>query len=223
MRKITMMRNMSGSAWRIAAWTTVLALAFGSAGASASELPAPWSHQDIGDVAVKGDASQEGGAFTLAGTFDIWGKADGFQLVYRPMEGDGQIVARVTACQNTNGHAKAGVTIRESLAAAARHATIVVTAVDGTQYLKRTETGDVTTVSKTGRDRGVFPYWVKLVRAGDTFTAYESGDGKEWTLVGTDTVKMGPKVYAGLVSSSHQKTVTSTAKIDHVTIESSRP
>jgi hypothetical protein len=216
-----MMRKLSGIAWRVAALTAGLAWVFGATDSSASELQAPWSHQDIGDVAVKGDASQDDGLYTVTGTLDIWNKADGFHFVYRPMEGDGQIVARVTACQNTNGHAKAGVMIRESLGADARHATIVVTAVDGTQFLKRKETGDVTTVSKTGRDRGMFPYWVKLVRAGDTFNAYESGDGKDWTLVGTDTVKMGPKVHVGLVSSSHQKTVTNTSKLDHVTIEAS--
>jgi hypothetical protein len=218
-----MIWNRSGPAWRALVLTSALAWAFAATGSSGSELPAPWSHQDIGDVAVKGDASEDQGTFTVTGTLDIWNKADGFQFVHQPLVGDGQIVARVTACENTNGHAKAGVMIRESLGADARHATIVVTAVDGTQFLKRKETGDVTTVGKTGRDRGTFPYWVKLVREGDTFSAFESGDGQQWTLVGTDTVKMGPKAEVGLVSSSHQKAVTNTSKLDHVKIESSRP
>ena len=129
----------------------------------------PWSHKDVGDVAVKGDARLVDGVFAVTGTLDIWGKADGFHFVYQPLEGDGQVVARVTRVEKHNEHAKGGVMFRESLDPGARHATLVVTAVDGTQFLKRKETGDVTTVAKTGRDRDAFPYWVKVTRAGDTF------------------------------------------------------
>jgi hypothetical protein len=182
-------------------------------------LPPPWAHGDVGDVAVSGDARFLDGVFTVTGTLDIWGKADGFHFVHRPFEGDGEIVVRVTAVQNTNGHAKAGVMIRESLAADARHATMVVTPVDGTQFLRRKEPGGLTTNTNPLRDRGKLPYWVKLVRAGDEFRAYESPDGKEWFLAGTDTVSMGRRVYIGLVASSHQKSVTNTSTLDHVSIQ----
>jgi hypothetical protein len=36
---------------------------------------------------------------------------------------------------------------------------------------------------------------------------------------GADAVKMGRRAYVGLVSSSHQKTVTNTSKLDHVTVD----
>jgi hypothetical protein len=181
-------------------------------------LPAPWAHGDVGDVAVKGDGRYADGVFTLVGTLDIWGKADGCHFAYQPLDGDGQIVARVTAVENTNQHAKAGVMIRESLDAGSRHATMVVTPVDGTQFLRRFVAGEVTTNTNPGRNRGLLPYWVKLVRAGDKFSAYESTDGKEWTLAGTDTVVMARRVQIGIVASSHQQTVTNTAKLDHVAV-----
>jgi hypothetical protein len=73
-------------------------------------LPDPWSARDVGDVAIQGSARHDDGRFILTGTLDIWGKADGFHFAYQALEGDGQIVARVTAVQNTNPHAKAGVT-----------------------------------------------------------------------------------------------------------------
>src|SRR4051812_21661288 len=100
-------------------------------GIGASSLPEPWKHQDIGDVAVAGTAVQGDGTFTLTGTLDIWGKGDGCHFAYLPLVGDGAIVARVTAVENTNDHAKGGVMIRESLAADSRHVSMVVTAVDG--------------------------------------------------------------------------------------------
>jgi hypothetical protein len=182
----------------------------------------PWSHRDIGDVSTKGMAQLKDDVHTITGTLDIWGKADGFHYVYQPFEGDGQIVARVTATQNTNEHAKAGVMFRESLDPGARHATMVVTPVDGTQFLRRKEAGNITTNTNPGRNRGTLPCWVKLVRKGDSFTAYESLDGKDWLLAGTDTVALGRKAYVGLVSSSHQKLVTNTSKLDNVSVETAR-
>jgi hypothetical protein len=186
--------------------------------AAAGALPARWSHQDIGDVAVPGSARHDDGTFSLAGTLDIWGPADGFHYAYLPLDGDGQIVARVTAIENTNNHAKAGVMIRESLAPEARHAAMVVTPVDGTQFLRRTEAGAATTNTNPHRNRGTLPCWVKLVRKGDEFSAFESLDGSEWVLAATATVPMSRQALIGLVSSSHQKAVTSAAKLDHVTL-----
>jgi Tol biopolymer transport system component len=189
--------------------------------APGAALEEPWADQDIGAVAVKGGARSRDGTFTITGTLDIWGNTDGFHFVYQPLDGNGQIVARVTAVENTNNHAKAGVMIRESLAADARHATMVVTPVDGTQFLRRTQPGGLTTNTNPGRDRGRLPYWVKLVRSDDWFTAYESADGKEWVPVGTDQVAMRRRVYVGLVASSHQKEVTNTSTLDEVRVEAS--
>lgn len=186
--------------------------------ADVTALFGPWMHQDIGAVEMPGGAAFENNVFTVKGTLDIWGKADGFHYVYQPFIGDGEIVARVTAVQNTMNHAKAGLMIREELTPGAKHATIAVTATDGAQFLKRVTADDVTTVAKLGGNKNTFPYWVKLVRQGDTFTAYESLDGQKWETTGTDTVKMGRRVYVGLVASSHKSDVLNTSTLDHVTV-----
>jgi regulation of enolase protein 1 (concanavalin A-like superfamily) len=184
--------------------------------AEAVALTGPWMHQDIGAVEVAGDATVVHDVFTIKGSLDIWGKEDGFHFVYQPFVGDGEIVACVTAVQNTQNHAKAGIMIREDLTPSAREVSAVVTATDGVQFLRRLETGGLSTSAKLGLDKGVFPYWVKLERKGDTFNGYESADGKEWKLTGTDTVKMGNRVFIGLIASSHVKTVLNTSTLDHV-------
>src|SRR5262249_30658187 len=60
-------------------------------------------HQDIGtsgDPAIAGNATFANGTYTLtASGSDIWGAADHFQYLYRPLVGDGQIIARVVTEQ----------------------------------------------------------------------------------------------------------------------------
>ena len=77
-----------------------------------------WSHQDVGNVGFTGDATFDSASATFsvkgAGA-DVWGAADGFHFVSRPLTGDGYIVARVRSLQNTSASAKAGVMIRETL------------------------------------------------------------------------------------------------------------
>ena len=203
------------------AFLSILFFAILAGPASAGEpgpLPRPWEHQDIGAIEVKGAATFDNGVFTAKGTLDTWGTNDGFHFVSQPFEGDGQIVARVLTVENTMNHAKAGVMFRESLAADARHAEAIVTPVDGTQFLTRTKAGDKTTSAKTGLNKGVLPYWVKLVRAGDKFSGYESTDGAQWTLIGSTNIAMSAKSYIGLVTSSHQKAILCTATLDKVSI-----
>jgi hypothetical protein len=59
---------------------------------------------------------------------------------------------------------------------------------------------------------------VKLVRAGNLITGYESADGVTWTTVGSDTFTMGTTVLIGLGVSSHVTGVNATATFDNVTI-----
>ena len=162
-------------------------------------LPAPWKHQDIGAVQVPGTAEHAAGVFTLQGTMDIWGVADGCQLAWQPMHGDGELVACVAAMENTGGvgHAKASLCIRESLDAGARNVTMCVTPVDGTQFLYRENKDDKTArihpdaeAQKAAVPKEQFPCWLKLVRRGNEFSGYESLDGETWALSGKITLAL---------------------------------
>jgi len=182
-------------------------------------LPSPWVHEDVGTVGVPGSATYDAatGQFTIvAGGADIWGSADAMHLAYQPLTGDGSIVARVVSLQNTSTSAKAGVVVRESLAPGAANAAMLLTAGKGLAFQRRFTTGGSTVTSVGALSPA--PYWVRLDRAGDTFSAYQSVDGSTWTLVGTDTVVMGPSVYIGMEATSHTVAMTTTAKIDRVSV-----
>jgi regulation of enolase protein 1 (concanavalin A-like superfamily) len=170
--------------------------------------------QDIGTVAVKGSASYVNGTYTVKGAgADIWGTSDGFRFDYKAMIGDGEIVARVTSLQNTSPWAKGGVMIRQSLTADSMHAMMDVTPGNGAEFSSRATSGGSTSV--TARSNATAPYWVKLVRSGNTFTGYVSSDGTSWEPVGSSTVKMTETVYVGLVECSHSS-APGTATFDNV-------
>ncbi|HEX8523355.1 MAG TPA: NPCBM/NEW2 domain-containing protein [Tepidisphaeraceae bacterium] len=179
-------------------------------------LPLAWTSADIGPVQMKGTATFSNGTYTVtSGGSDIWNNSDNFQFVYTTLTGDGTIIARVASMQNTNAWANAGIQIRESLAANAKEASLVVTPTNGLVMTSRKSTG--------GTTDGIFssggaPEWLKLVRQGSTITSYKSNDGIVWTQVGSVNITMGSTVYVGLAVTSKNATTTNTAKFDNVSV-----
>ena len=99
---------------------------------AAAPLPAPWAGADVGAPALAGSSTYANGVFTVNGAgADIWGGADQFQFVHQTLTGDGQIIARVTAEENTDPWAKAGVMIKQSATAGAPYALLAVTPANG--------------------------------------------------------------------------------------------
>lgn len=180
-------------------------------------LPSPQKVADIGGPAIKGSTSYRQGTYTIAaGGTDIGGTSDQFHFVYQPVSGDAEIIARVTEIGNANSGSKAGVMVRESLAANSRHAFMYATAGTGFGFRRRIDPGGFTpgTTSGTGAVTG----WVRLVRTGNRFEAFRSADGNVWTSLGSDTVPMGSDVYIGLAVSSRKGSVATQAIVDNLQI-----
>lgn len=185
-------------------------------------LPSPWLNQDVGSTSPAGGASYAAGTFTLNtgnGTEFYGTTADAFQYVYQPISGDHTITARVASLNSSDAiKAESGVMIRETLTSNSTYALMGVTSGRGLQFQYRTTTGAVS--SNVGGASGVAPYWVRLVRAGNTFTAYQSSNNTTWTQVGTSqTIAMTTAAYIGLPFCQHG-TGTGTATVDNVTVTS---
>ncbi|MQA28878.1 MAG: hypothetical protein GEU82_03430 [Luteitalea sp.] len=186
-------------------------------GPGGGNLPSPWATADIGAPTVAGSAAHSNGTFTVAGGgMDIWGNTDQFRFVYRTITGDGEIVARVASLTNPDGWAKAGVMIREQLTSDSSHAFALVTPSNGVAFQRRPDLGGITHHTAGGFDAA--PYWLKIARAGSTFSAYQSTDGSTWTLIGTDTVTMGTTVHAGLVVLGHNDVAPATVSMTNVSV-----
>jgi Concanavalin A-like lectin/glucanases superfamily/Bacterial Ig domain/Kelch motif len=182
--------------------------------AAVNVVSSPWVSTDVGTVAIAGSGYDSGGTFTLNGEgSDIWGTADQFHYVYRSLGGDGTIIARVVSQQNTAGWAKAGVMMRESTAAGAAHAMMVITPGNGTAFQYRPSTGASSTNSNTGGRTA--PYWVKLVRSGSTITGYSSPNGTSWSQQSSATVTMtGSTALVGLAVDSANTSSLSAVSFD---------
>ena len=178
----------------------------------------PWQNADIGAVGVAGSASYNAGTYTVNGSgSDIWAAADSFHYVYQPLTGDGEITARVFTVQNTNDSAKAGVMIRETLAADSPFAMTTVTPLKGTSLLRRLVAGGP--VGEPSLYLGeCVPGWVKLTRTGNTLTGAISQDGVSWTNVGSDTITFGADVFVGMALSSRKDGYIATGAFDNVAL-----
>jgi len=173
---------------------------------------------DIGAVGATGTYAAAGGTHTLEGAgADIWASTDAFRFVYQTLPGDGTITARVVSLENTNGFAKAGVMMRESTGATARNvfALVTPTAANGFRFQARATTGGTTDRSFSGT--GTAPRWLRLVRTGNSFSAFHSTDGSSWTAIGPAvTVSMTATVLVGLAVTSHTYGVLSIVTFDNV-------
>ena len=184
--------------------------------APAVQLPAPWQSQDIGQASSQTGAIYSNGVFSVTGIgADIWNISDAFRFVYLPVPGNCTIIARVASVQNIDPWSKAGVIVRASLSANAANALIAVTPGNGVTWQYRSSAGGgsvnpATTVSSA-------PYWVKLVRSGNTFTGYFSPNGATWTQLGSTTISMSSTAYVGLAVTAHNNSSLCAATFDNVT------
>lgn len=191
--------------------------------------PRDWTDESVTDLSLwfRGYPGSVGG-FTEApvGTYtmtasgaDITGTADQFHFAYKMLNGPGSIVARVNSVQNTNAWAKAGVMIRETLDAGAKHAFASVTPENGVTSEGRTA---VDGTSFSANQAGITaPHWVKLERdSSGNFTVSHSANGTTWEAVANSVptnIPMTSDVYIGLALTSHDAAQTCEAVFSNVT------
>ncbi len=176
------------------------------------------AHQDIGAVGAAGsvcyDISNQRYTVYASGE-DIWDKQDEFHYVYKRMEGDVTISARVKHIGNIYGWAKGGVMIRESLNTDSKHAICALTPGNGFAMQWRTNTNDWSDNVDTA---GTEPGWVKLERVGNVITSYFSVDGITWNTLNAATITMTDSVYVGLANCSHIDSTINDAVFDNIKI-----
>jgi regulation of enolase protein 1 (concanavalin A-like superfamily) len=186
-----------------AAFFFALSLLVGGRIATAQSLPSPWSAADIGAPQLAGSSSYDSGTVRIAAAGeDIWNNTDQFHFVYQSITGDAEIVARIDSFTATHGWAKAGVMIRGSIAADAPHAYALASWENGIAYQRRITSG-AESLSSAGSSASA-PHWVRLVRRGTVITSYESNDGANWQMIGSDAIPLGDTAYVGLAVTSHE-------------------
>jgi hypothetical protein len=117
----------------------------------------------------------------------------------------------------THPSAKAGVMIRESLDANARHAFIGWLPQQRIEFLTRTVAGGSTASTWSPQSATNAP-WIRLERSGSVINASWSADGTSWSLVQTVTNSMASSVFVGLPVCAHGTADWNEAVFDEVSV-----
>ena len=177
--------------------------------------PSPWQSEDIGKVNLAGSTLWKAGRFQIknSGT-NLLGEADSFHFVYKEVSGNSELMARVLTVDHTSPGAKAGVMMRENLNPEARNVFLGLTAGQGGVMQWRSGyRGDTTLV--TAREASL-PFWVKLKRDGDFFSAYLSRGGRYWRKVDTVRLSFPEAILVGVAASGAHPLVLNTSTVDSV-------
>jgi ABC-type transport system involved in multi-copper enzyme maturation permease subunit len=175
---------------------------------------------NVNCITSAGGAAQSGQACAVHLTTGPGGEAvsDTYYLAGRPLAGNGSLTARVTSLTTEHGTgngpaggasslqpgtapwAKAGIIITASTRPGAAYAAMMVTPGHGVR-MQYNYTGDL--AGLPGRASTAAPRWLRLTRAGNTVTGYDSADGVHWATVGTVRLPgLGSTARAGLFAAA---------------------
>ena len=182
---------------------------------ASTELPTPWISEDVGNVRHAGGVKYRAGTFRVrsSGT-NALSTSDAFHFVFKPVSGTTELVARVTKVQLTDPWARAGLMMRESLAADSRNLFLSVSAARGGVLQWRSRLGEETSVLL---DRGMsVPCWLKMKREGNTFVALKSPNGMHWELVDKLVMAAARDLYVGMAAVSVRGNVLNESVFEQV-------
>jgi hypothetical protein len=188
----------------------------GFIGCSINESPRSGSvvfHSDTNEITLRGAGE------------DIFSVADGFYFLTQAVEGNYELtVTALTRPTETHEWAQAGLMIRESLEAGARHACLMVNAAQGVQFKWRATANDETSFREVMPHATLsLPITLRLTRRGDTIAAEYSRDGGTSFRSAGDPVQFGgalsKRVYAGLAITAHDSSQITEAKFKGLEIQ----
>jgi hypothetical protein len=184
----------------------------------AGALPLSLTAQGIGGPTPSGsttiDYQVNGGTFTVkGGGAGVKGTSDSFQFTYRPLVGDGTIIAQVEPPNGTSV-VNAGLMLRKSLSSNSSNVFVSMDNQDELLITSRATSGGSTTAPERF-NKGSYGGWIKLTRVGNTISSYSSVDGVNWTSFQSATLSdLGSSVYVGIAIASGQNGTLATTTVD---------
>mmetsp|Transcript_29125 Transcript_29125/g.48153 ORF Transcript_29125/g.48153 Transcript_29125/m.48153 type:complete len:966 (-) Transcript_29125:190-3087(-) len=160
--------------------------------------PPEWFHAEV--VASLTEAN--GRLYMTSNAVDIWGTADNLQFYSDEHAGDIEVIVRLEEFQYLSAWSKTGILIREStMAPGSKYFALLVSGENGVYSQWRETTNDATRSNAQmwdGSEPFTSPIWLRVLKQGDLFTAYQSADGSNWEMRTSMTIPMAGSVHAGL-------------------------
>lgn len=154
---------------------------------------------------------------------DIWNTEDAFHFYYEERSGDFDVRVRNTGLERTDANAKTGLMARESLDPNAKNVMLRRTPGGAASLQWRPEAGAETISTTSGgedesevADGSVQADWLRLTRSGDSFAAYGSTNGEDWTLIADltdENVELSAEAFVGIPVTSHNVGTLTTAQL----------
>ena len=170
----------------------------------ATFLASVYTPVSIGNATPAGGMVPTGNGWNITGGGSgLGGTNDQCQLAYVPQTGDFDYKVRLDSLGLADAWSEAGLIVREDLTPGGRFATTLATpTISGAFFESRTATNGSPAFS------GSFPVnypntWLRLKRAGTTFSGFAGFDGTNWAQLGTATMALPTTVYFGFVVSSY--------------------
>jgi glucose/arabinose dehydrogenase/PKD repeat protein len=191
--------------------------------AEVGDLFGDW--QTFGNVTATFDRPDTDTWVVDAGGANMWQDTDEYGAVYLPGAAGTEWTAtvRVASQGNSAGSAKAGLIVRNDVTQPGRspgYAALAIRPSGGFEWLRDGD-GNGTLDTSTGASTTSYPAWVRLVRDGDSYTAYWSKDGENFTAVG-DPVTLPNAASTqdiGLVVTAHNPAATSAVRFSGFTLD----
>ena len=181
-------------------------------------IASPYQPVAIGNPALPGGIyGIVNGIGITSGGAEIGGTNDQLLFVYQQRTGDFDLSVNLAGLGLSDAFAKAGLMARETLDPAGRFAaTLATPAMMGVFFEARDPAGS--TATSQGRFPANYPNtWLRLKRAGNTFSGYGSYDGQVWSALGSATISMPSQIFVGLAASSHNTNQLTAARFLQVT------
>lgn len=179
----------------------------------AASLPGPWTQTIVGSITDSSPAVQAEGVIsstTMGGSgLATAATSEAGQFVYQSRSGDGVLTAYIPAASPAQTGARYAVMIRENTGAGAlMAATSTSTSTgDGTKMAYRA-TASATATYTGGVTTQVAPRWIRITRAGNSFTSESSTDGINWSSHGTASIAMASTALWGVFHHSDDRSGT---------------
>lgn len=219
-----------GADWQ-SHWRDLVAAAFSSP-PSSLPLPTPnrnicpsgWSCEDIGYPQREGSQLLDdrswvvrGAGWNIASIRPI--KADQFRYVYQNLLADGSISARAISLEGTNSQAKAGLMLRKSFDPTSPFYAVYLT--PGLKVRVHYRKAIFENTYEAAVTNVALPIYIRILRSGQTYSAFTSSDGSVWTLLPNSTVNLSNlkgSLMAGLAVTSGDETGLTSAGFDGYSI-----
>lgn len=144
---------------------------------------------------------------------DIYGTSDQFFFALQQFALDGMATVKVNSVTNGETWAKAGLMLRNNIAANSAHVMVDITRAQGAQFQYRLTDGASVTASTPLTPRAA-PVWLRLYKTGTVVSGWVSNDYVTWNQVAPAVNVPGLSPYIGMAVTSHSTTASTTAVFD---------